>query len=359
MKRYGRKKRQKSSGIALPAFLCLLAAAILLIGSQTGGDDLARRLLSQLAQSERFVTGTLALETGVSPSRQAVHSPFAAAAGREEAIMEEDEAETVSESAGLTVEAAPPSTPPGAPAKAESVSVNNISGLGFDLDAMLASPKSLTLSGNGPQVLIYHTHATEAYAPSGSDTYTPSGDARTTDTSQNVVRVGTELCKVLEANGIKTVHLTDLFDYPSYNGSYGQSLAGVQAALKKYPDVQITIDLHRDAILEKDGTPRALSCEISGVKMSQLMLVMGTNASGLDFPDWKDHLNYAVNLQAELSAAYPGLMRPVNLRKQRFNLHMRPGSMLLEVGASGNTLQQSIAAVKLFGEGLAANLKTQ
>jgi len=236
------------------------------------------------------------------------------------------------------------------------VYLKNSSGTELDADALSDGSFAAQLTDDGPQVLIYHTHATEAYTQADGNTYKPSGDARTTDTNQNVVRVGAELCKVLEARGIQTVHLTDLCDYPAYNGSYGRSLELVQAALKKYPTVQMTIDVHRDAILADDGTKYKVSTEQDGKTVAQLMLVMGTNASGLDFDDWKTHLNYAVTLQSALNAEHPGLMRPINLRKQRFNLHLTPGSMLLEVGSSGNTLREAIAAVQLFGNTLATEL---
>ncbi len=165
------------------------------------------------------------------PDETSVHAPRTATAGLEQEPTDEDLAELdmAMENAGLE-----PQTPASSePEEIPEVKVNNQSGLDFDLNAMLQNPKTITADDDGPQVLVYHTHATEAYTPSGSDTYEASGDARTLDTNQNVVRVGTELCKVLEERGIKTVHLTDLNDYPSYNGSYGESLRNVQAALEK------------------------------------------------------------------------------------------------------------------------------
>ena len=348
MKRHPSGRR---SGIAVPAFLCLLFAAVLLLGSRAGGDALAGRVLGALAQNEDFISGAFALGTGQYPGTQSVREPRTAAAGLEQEPTDEDLAEldTAMENAGLEPQAPVSSEPEEIP----EVKVNNQSGLDFDLDAMLQNPKAITANGGGPQVLVYHTHATEAYTPAGKDTYEASGDARTLDTTQNVVRVGEELCKVLEDRGIQTVHLTDLNDYPSYNGSYGESLRNVQAALQKYPTVQMTIDVHRDAILDDDGTKYKLSCEQNGQTVAQLMLVMGTNASGLAFDDWSAHLNYAVTLQSQLNADHPGLMRSINLRKQRFNLHLTPASMLLEVGSSGNTLQEALASVRLFGDTLA------
>lgn len=351
MKRHPSGRR---SGVAVPAFLCLLFAAMLLLGSRAGGDALAKRVLSALAQNERFVSGAFVLGTGQYPGDASLHTPRAAVAGMETEPTDEDLAEldTAMENAGLEPE--PETESETDPAEVPPVKLNNQSGLSVDLDALLQNPKQLSLTGDGPQVLVYHTHATEAYTPSGTDTYEASGDARTLDTEQNVVRVGAELCRVLESHGIKTVHLTDLNDYPSYNGSYGQSLRLVQAALEKYPTVQMAIDVHRDAILADDGSKYALTCTQDGQQVAQLMLVMGTNANGLAFDDWADHLGYAVTLQSALNADHPGLMRSINLRKQRFNLHLTPASMLLEVGSSGNTLQQALSSVRLFGDTLAA-----
>ncbi len=347
------KRHPHRRGIAVPAFLCLLCAAALLLSSRTGGDKLARQVFQAFADNESLVSGAFALGTGRYPGQTSVHTPRTATLGAEAAPTDEDLAEldTAMENAGLD-----PAPVPEPPQDVPPVKVNNQSGLDFDLNAMLQNPKAITVKGDGPQVLVYHTHATEAYTPSGTDTYQPSGEDRTLDTNQNVVRVGAELCRVLESRGIRTIHLTDLNDYPSYNGSYGQSLKLVQAALKKYPSVQMTIDLHRDSILTDSGAKYKLQCTQNGQAVAQLMLVMGTNANNLPFDDWRGHLQYAVTLQSRLNADYPGLMRAINLRKQRFNLHLTPGAMLLEVGSSGNTLQEALAAVRLFGDTLADSL---
>lgn len=339
-------KRRKSSNTSAPAFFCLILAAVLLLTGKAGGDELLKDILSNLAQNDRFVRAALALETGEYSEN-----------------IENNSSETVIEVSDTKQPEQPAQTPeqttekqpvnPDEIPKADTVTFSNQSGYEFNLQSMLDNPKRVIADSDEPLVLIYHTHATEAYTPSGSDTYTASGEQRTLDTNQNMVRVGEELCKVLESRGIKTIHLTDLNDYPSYNGSYGESLRNVQAALKKYPSVKMTIDVHRDAILNADGTPKKLSTDINGKTAAQMMLVMGTDASGLAFDDWEEHLGYAVTLQRELDAAYPNLMRSINLRKQRFNLHLTPASMLLEVGTSGNTLQEAIYSIQLFGDTLA------
>lgn len=348
-----RRPARKPTGIFVPAAVALLCAALLLIGHRMGGDAQVDALLDAIAGNRTFITSSIALETGVSV-------PEAAAPAAQE----------TAEVPATAVESAPP---PAAKADTEQastdtlptpqdkrdtdISVRNDAGLSVDVDAMLADPIDLSVTADGsPQVLIYHTHSTEAYTPSGSDTYTSSGDYRTRDTNQNVVRVGTELKNVLEARGIGVIHITDIFDDPAYNGSYGRSLTAAEQVLEQYPDIAVTIDLHRDAILNDDGSQYRVATTLDGQEVAQLMLVIGTDASGLTHPNWRDNMNFAVNLQADVNGAYPGLMRDVNLRSQRFNTHLRSGSILLECGSSGNTLQEAIRAVKLFGNVLADRL---
>ena len=339
-------KRRKSSNNSTPAFFCLILAAVLLLTGKAGGDELVKDILSNLAQNDRFVRAALALETGeyTENIENKSSETVIEVAETEQTEQEVQTAEQTTEKQPINPDEIP---------KADTVKFSNQSGYEFNLQSMLDNPKRITADSNEPVVLIYHTHATEAYTQSGTNTYTPSGEARTLDTNQNMVRVGEELCKVLESRGIKTIHLTDLNDYPSYNGSYGASLKNVKAALEQYPSVKVTIDIHRDAILNADGTPKKLTTDINGKTAAQMMLVMGTDASGLAFDDWEEHLGYAVTLQRELDAAYPNLMRSINLRKQRFNLHLTSGSMLLEVGTSGNTLEEAIYSIQLFGDTLA------
>lgn len=344
-----RRTRHHRTGIRAPALTALLLAAALLLAHRAGGSETAELLLERLAASQDFVSHVFAAETGAQAKTPAVHAPAAAP--------------TVTAPLPAVAETGLPQS--SAPAieitsntitRAETVAMNNESGLSVDVDAMLDDPLAIDCSGSAPTVLIYHTHATEAYTPAGADTYTPSGDYRTTDTTQNVVRVGTELKQVLESHGISVIHLTELFDHPSYNGSYGASLAAMKKVLETYPTIQVTIDVHRDAVIRADGSQYRTEAVVDGSTIAQLMLVVGTNASGLAHPDWKQNLNFAANLQADLAGTYADLMRPINLRRQRFNEHLCAGGMLLEVGSSGNTLQEALAAARLFGDALAARV---
>lgn len=344
---------RKRSGILMPAAVLLLCAALLLISHRMGGDAQADALLDAIAKNRTFIASSIALETGI-PTPQLAPS-----------VPAQKTAEPKKPAAEPTMESAPPpdmdtqpeALPPAEDKRDTNIEIRNDANIDVDVDAMLKNPIQIHAKQDGsPQVLIYHTHATEAYTPSGKDTYKPSGDYRTRDKRQSVVRVGTELTKVLEARGIGVVHIADIFDDPAYNGSYGRSLAAAEQALKKNPDIKVTIDLHRDAIVTKDGTQLRTASTIGGQDVAQLMLVVGTNASGLEHPHWRRNMNFAVNLQADANGAYPSLMRDVNLRSQRFNTHLRSGSLLLECGSSGNTLQEALRSIRMFGEVLADRL---
>ena len=202
----------------------------------------------------------------------------------------------------------------------------------------------------GPQILILHTHTTEAYTKGKKDTYKETDTARTTDNDYNMVRVGEEMKNVFEEMGLSVVHDKTKYDYPSYTGSYSRALTGIQKMLKKYPTIQVVLDVHRDAIISSDGTSYAKKTEIDGEEVAQVMLVVGTNDMGLTHPKWKDHLTLAVQIQKNMLAIDSELPRPIDLRRQRFNEHATPGSLLVEVGTSGNTLKQALAGARLFAQ---------
>ncbi len=348
-----RRPVRRRTGIALPALAALLCAAALLVWHHTGGEAQADALLDALSSSRPFVASSFALETGLTPSEDSLRVPSAA----RQAAPAAGTTETAAESAYPSDETAAADDPPAAQdGRAATVELRNDTDYTVDAAAMLDDPCTVRVTGDGPQVLIYHTHSTEAYTPDPDNPYKPSGSYRTRDAEQNVIRVGDELCRTLEAHGIQTVHITEIFDDPAYNGSYGRSLTAAQKVLAQYPDIPVTIDLHRDAVVLDDGSQYRTAAEIGGQTLARMMLVVGTDASGLSHPDWRQNLNFAVNLQADLEGAYPGLMRPVNLRRQRFNTHLRPGSLLLEVGSSGDTLDEALKAVRLFGDALAARI---
>ncbi len=175
-----------------------------------------------------------------------------------------------------------------------------------------------------------------------------SDTARTTDENYNMIRVGEEMKAVFEEMGLSVVHDTTLYDYPSYTGSYARSLEGIKSYLEQYPTISVVLDVHRDALIADDGTVYKLTDTVDGETVAQVMLVVGTDDGGLTHPNWAENLTLATHLPARLLGIDAGFPRPINLRSQRFNQHMTVGSLLVEVGTSGNTLREALAGARLF-----------
>ncbi|MBQ9166084.1 MAG: stage II sporulation protein P [Oscillospiraceae bacterium] len=212
--------------------------------------------------------------------------------------------------------------------------------LGRDLD--------LELSEEGPQILIMHTHGTEAYTMADGDNYTPSDPARTTDENYNMIRIGEEMKAVFEEMGLSVIHDKTLYDYPSYTGSYARSLEGIKSILEQYPTISVVLDVHRDALVDSAGNAVPVTTTLDGENAAQVMLVVGTEDAGLTHPNWEGNLAAAAEIQRQMMALSPDFPRALNLRSQRFNQHMAPGSLLVEVGTSGNTLQEAIRGARAF-----------
>ena len=235
------------------------------------------------------------------------------------------------------------------------VYIKNLTNYTIDTGALLRAKNPVSIKKSKPdlpQVLIIHTHGTEAFTPDGADTYTPSGSYRTLDSNQNMLRIGEEVAALLNSRGIGTVHSTALHDYPAYNGAYNRSLADIKAWLKKYPSIKLVIDLHRDALMDGDTVYKTVA-PLDGKSCAQLMLVTGTDGGSLSHPNWQKNAAFQVQLHHKLNTAYPGIMRPMSFRAGRYNQHMTTGSMLVEVGTCGNTLQEALTAARIFADSLA------
>ena len=229
----------------------------------------------------------------------------------------------------------------------------------FDLDASVLREGTVDVNlGEGPQILIVHSHGSEAYSPSDGDTYEESDPYRTTDCTHNVVKVGEEMATVFRAHGFQVIHDTTLFDYPSYNEAYDRSKAAVEQWLEKYPTIQVVLDVHRDALEGSEGEIYKMVSTEAGEKVAQVMLVIGSSGGGADFPRWKDNLAFAVLLQRNLVRGYSSLARPIVLRNSRYNQQLLPGSILVEVGGHGNTLTEAIAGARLWADNVARTLLT-
>jgi len=221
----------------------------------------------------------------------------------------------------------------------------------------LQQPFAAALGEEGPQILILHTHGSEAYTPAPGMEIVWSGNCRTTDYRCNVVRVGDEMAEVFGEAGISVLHDRTLYDYPSYTGAYDRSLASIRKYQEKYPSIRFILDVHRDAIEDGQGNQYKVVSEVEGLgAAAQMSLVIGSDGSGLEHPDWMENLKLAAAVQQEVLEQYPTLMRPVLLRNSRYNQHAAAGALLVEVGAAGNSPEEAVLAGRLFAERMAAVL---
>ena len=228
------------------------------------------------------------------------------------------------------------------------ISIRNDTSFGIDLEELASEPLGLKMPAEGPQVLIIHTHGSEAYTQAGSDFYEESDPYRTEDKSKSVIKVGDVLTNVLTEKGLRVIHDREIYDYPSYTGSYSRSGAAVEAYLAEYPGIAVVIDLHRDALGSGD-TVYKTRAETEKGECAQVMLLVGTGENGLSHPNWKQNLLLGLYLQNAMEEAYPTLARPLALKSERYNQHLSTGSLIIEVGSTGNTLAEAIAAIELFG----------
>lgn len=203
-------------------------------------------------------------------------------------------------------------------------------------------------------IVIFHTHACESYTSSPKYTYKPTGNFRTTDKNYSVVRVGKELKNQLQSYGYKVIHNETLHDYPSYSGSYTNSLATVTKILKENKNTDIVIDLHRDAI---GDTKYAPTVKIGDEYAAQIMFVVGGNGSKIKHENWEQNLKFAVKIQEKANELYPGLFKPIILRYSGYNQHVSKAACLIEVGATGNTMDQTLVSMKYLAKVFSEVLK--
>ena len=160
-----------------------------------------------------------------------------------------------------------------------------------------------------------------------------------------MLSIGDEVARILGENGITAYHDRTLHDHPSYTGAYSHARTTTRELLERYPTIRLVLDLHRDA-LETGKSQLRTHAVVRGEDSAQLMLVMGTDAGGLEHEHWEENLSLALKLQLQLERRSPGITRPINLRSQRFNQDLSTGALLVEVGAAGNTRQEALVAAR-------------
>lgn len=223
----------------------------------------------------------------------------------------------------------------------------------IDIEKELNSQPDLAIKKDGsPQVLLYHTHTTEAFLEEDTDTYYSDMPTRSTNEDENVIAVGEAITKKLEAAGIGVIHDKTIHD-ESYNGSYTRSGETIAKNLKEYPSIQVTIDIHRDSMTAEDGTRYKPTVEINGKKAAQIMIISGCDDDGtLGFPDWEYNLRLATRLQKTCADINGNFARPLYFCPRIYNENMTHNSLLVEFGTEVNALDEAVYSGELFGDAL-------
>lgn len=211
-----------------------------------------------------------------------------------------------------------------------------------------ASVKNL-YQNDAPLVLVIHTHATESFMPEGAKYYTDEGElARSHNTSENMIAVGKEFVRVLEENGIPTLHCVILHDKESYRESYSRAAESIEKYLKEYPSIKYVFDLHRDSLMRSTGELISAVASVNGETSAQVMPVVGSG-----YEDWEENMTFALKLRSKLNGEYTNLCRPVCLRASNYNQGLSEISILIEIGTSGNSLSEAKKAASLTAKAVA------
>lgn len=230
----------------------------------------------------------------------------------------------------------------------------------LDIESLLEKRADLEIDDASlPTVLIYHSHTTECYTLLDVGYYTESTDLKTKDTARNMVRVGDEICEILESCGIGVLHDTEIHDL-SYNEAYSSSRKSVIEYLEKYPSIEITIDVHRDDITYSDNTKVKPTVTVNGKKAARMMIISGCEYGSItNFPNWEYNLRFSLAVCEKINSTYDSLMRPVLFSERKYNMDLTKNSFLLEIGTSANTLDEACYSARLFALQLAELLQEE
>ncbi len=201
---------------------------------------------------------------------------------------------------------------------------------------LLAKDLKLKTPSDQPQILIHHTHSQEGYADS-------NGDAST-----SIVAVGEYLAQLLRGYGFNVIHDTNAYDLEDHMKAYSYAGPATEQILAEHPSIEVVIDMHRDGI--KEGH---LVTEVNGKQTAKIMFFNGlsrTTANGdlayLYNPYIQDNLAFSLQMKVAAEQYYPGFTRANYLKGYRYNLHYVPKSMLVEVGAQTNTVEEAMNAME-------------
>ncbi|MHB1314998.1 MAG: stage II sporulation protein P [Christensenellales bacterium] len=210
-------------------------------------------------------------------------------------------------------------------------------------------------------ILIYHTHAAEAYRQEGDYAYEESGEFRTLDNSKNVTAVGEALKKALVSYGFWVIHDTTNVEAPALESAYNRSLE----VMEKYPQADIYIDLHRNAA--DTETKKDDVVIIDGKRCAKMFFVVGTGKGTYEGeydvkPDWVENYRFALSVMEKIKGINPELVLPIRTKAGRYNQHVSDCCLLVEIGHNAVTLDDVLNSVphlaKAFSE-MVALIKEQ
>lgn len=204
------------------------------------------------------------------------------------------------------------------------------------LDELLSKDMRMKESPDSPQILIYHTHSQEAFA-----------DSVPGDESTSIVGVGEYLASILrDEYGYNVLHHTASYDKESRDYAYSNSMPEIEELLSQYPTIEVVIDLHRDEMPED----RKLVVDLQGRRTAQFMFFNGLSRTSkgsieyLENPYLADNLAFSFQMQTACNEYYPGLARRIYLKAYRYNMHLCPKTLLIELGAQNNTVEEAMNA---------------
>ena len=214
---------------------------------------------------------------------------------------------------------------------------------------------SINLDGE-PQVLIIHTHTTESYEQDNDGYYDTRFVGRSLCPANSVVGVGAALAQTLADNGICVIHDGTVFDDPLYENSYSRSRERIEQILSEYPSIKVVLDIHRDGISDGDARIAPVAETDSGTA-AQIMIICGCDDGSGILPDYMKNLRFAIYLQQGIERDTPGLTRPLLFDYRFYNQDLTAGSLVIEIGALGNSREQAVLSARLVGESVASMLK--
>lgn len=234
----------------------------------------------------------------------------------------------------------------------QEITIQNMTKLSIDANALLKEPLSLEFNRNGPKIMIYHTHTTESFIKRLEDLNKKDVPVWSLDPQESVVRVGHELAELLRKKyGYDVVHNGTIHDYPDFGESYNNAYTTINNYLKSYPSIKVIFDIHRDGLSANQPKLR-LTTQIGGKDVAKIMFVVGTNTNRSEHINWKENLKLAIKLQENLNRQHPGLARHIYISSNAYNQNLSKGSLLIEIGGDGNLLSECLESVKYLAKAI-------